>query len=63
MVEVGSEKTLPAVVSEEDSRFYCRAGNRYGAQNSSVAVIDVLCESKKNPQQDTFWYGSSLLPY
>lgn len=45
VTEVGSEKTLSAVVSEDDSQFYCRASNRYGAQNSSVAQIDVLCES------------------
>lgn len=45
VTEVGSEKTLSAVVSEDDSQFYCRARNRYGAQNSSVAQIDVLCES------------------
>lgn len=53
VTEVGSEKTLSAVVSEDDSQFYCRASNRYGAQNSSVAQIDVLCESgnknKKKP--------------
>lgn len=47
MTEVGSEKTLLTVVSEDDSQFYCRASNRYGAQNSSVAQIDVICKSSK----------------
>lgn len=47
VAEVGSEKTLSTVVSEDNSQFYCRASNRYGAQNSSVAQIDVLCKSSK----------------
>ncbi|XP_075899351.1 myelin-associated glycoprotein-like [Nelusetta ayraudi] len=47
VTEVGSEKTLSAVVSEDDSQFYCRASNRYGAQNSSVAQIDVLFPPKE----------------
>lgn len=51
VTEAGSEKTLSAAVSEDDSQFYCRASNRYGSQNSSVAQIDVLCESSK--QQTT----------
>lgn len=53
VTEVGSEKTLSAVVSEDDSQFYCRASNRYGAQNSSVAQIDVLCESGNKNKKKT----------
>lgn len=56
VTEVGSEKTLSAVVSEDDSQFYCLASNRYGAQNSSVAQIEVLCKfsKKQNKKQQTY---------
>lgn len=52
VTEVGSEKTLSTVVSEDNSQFYCRVSNRYGAQNSSVAQIDVLCKSSKKKTKE-----------
>lgn len=44
---VGFKKRLSTTVSEVHSQFYCKASNRYGAQNSSVTQIDVHCKSKK----------------
>lgn len=41
---VGSRKKLSPTVSEVDSQFYCTASNKYGAQNSTITLIDVLCE-------------------
>lgn len=52
VTEVGSEKMLSTAVSEVDSQFFCHASNRYGAQNSSIARIDVLCEFSKNSRND-----------
>ncbi|KAI3361278.1 hypothetical protein L3Q82_013457, partial [Scortum barcoo] len=38
---VGSKKRLSTTVSEVERQFYCKVSNRYGAQNSSIAQIDV----------------------
>ncbi|KAM3614135.1 uncharacterized protein V6R79_010629 [Siganus canaliculatus] len=43
---VGLRKTLSTTVSEVDRQFYCTASNRYGAQNSSIAQIEVLFPPK-----------------
>ena len=42
---VGSKNRLSTTVMEDDSQFYCKVTNKYGAQNSSVIQIDVLCKS------------------
>lgn len=42
---MGSKKRLSTTVSEVDSQFYCKASNKYGAQNSTVTQIDVHCKS------------------
>lgn len=50
VTEVGSEKMLSTAVSEVDSQFFCHVSNRYGAQNSSIARIDVLCKFSKTTE-------------
>ncbi|XP_067456925.1 myelin-associated glycoprotein-like [Thunnus thynnus] len=44
---VGFKKWLSSTVSEVDSQFYCTASNRYGAQNSSITLIDVQFSPKE----------------
>ncbi|XP_053182664.1 myelin-associated glycoprotein-like [Scomber japonicus] len=44
---VGSRKKLSPTVSEVDSQFYCTASNKYGAQNSTITLIDVLFSPKE----------------
>uniref|UniRef100_A0A672FE41 Ig-like domain-containing protein n=1 Tax=Salarias fasciatus TaxID=181472 RepID=A0A672FE41_SALFA len=39
--QVGTKKKLSITVSEADSQFYCKASNKYGAQNSSITQIEV----------------------
>ncbi|XP_023261627.1 B-cell receptor CD22-like isoform X2 [Seriola lalandi dorsalis] len=41
VTEVGSKMKLSTTVSEVDSKFYCKASNKHGSQNSSVTQIDV----------------------
>ncbi|XP_056236467.1 sialoadhesin-like [Seriola aureovittata] len=41
VTEVGSKRKLSTTVSEVDSKFYCKASNKHGSQNSSVTQIDV----------------------
>lgn len=43
---VGFKKWLSSTVSEVDSQFYCTVSNKYGAQNSSITLIDVQCKSE-----------------
>lgn len=43
---VGFNKMHSTTVTEAHSQFYCTVSNGYGAQNSSVTQIDVLCKSK-----------------
>ncbi|XP_068179343.1 myelin-associated glycoprotein-like [Antennarius striatus] len=43
---VGYGMSHSTTVSETNSRFYCRAINSYGTQNSSIAQIDVLFSPK-----------------
>ncbi|KAM9353530.1 myelin-associated glycoprotein-like [Symphorus nematophorus] len=44
---VGSKKRLSTTVSEVDRQFFCKATNRYGAQNSSITEIDVHFSPKE----------------
>ncbi|XP_078027878.1 myelin-associated glycoprotein-like [Epinephelus lanceolatus] len=41
VLAVGSKYRLSTTVSEVDSRFFCKASNGYGTQNSSITQIDV----------------------
>lgn len=41
---VGFKNKLSTTVTEVDSQFFCKADNRYGSQNSSIAQIDVQCK-------------------
>ncbi|KAM3873033.1 myelin-associated glycoprotein-like [Diretmus argenteus] len=41
VTSIAFKKTLIIKVSEDNSQFYCEAGNTYGTQNSSVIQIDV----------------------
>ncbi|KAM8734554.1 B-cell receptor CD22-like [Acanthopagrus schlegelii] len=44
---VGSKSRISTTVTEDDSQFYCKVTNKYGAQNSSVTQIDVLFSPKE----------------
>nr|XP_019948232.1 PREDICTED: B-cell receptor CD22-like [Paralichthys olivaceus] len=46
VLAVGSKKRLSTTVSEVDNRFFCKASNQYGAENSSVTQIDVQFSPK-----------------
>ncbi|XP_029958307.1 myelin-associated glycoprotein-like [Salarias fasciatus] len=45
--QVGTKKKLSITVSEADSQFYCKASNKYGAQNSSITQIEVQFPPKE----------------
>ncbi|XP_054477733.1 B-cell receptor CD22-like isoform X2 [Anoplopoma fimbria] len=47
VTEVGSKKRLSMMVSEVDSKFYCRVSNRYGKQDSFSTQIDVQFPPKE----------------
>ncbi|XP_061573318.1 myelin-associated glycoprotein-like isoform X2 [Cololabis saira] len=47
VIAVGSKNPLSTTVTEVDSQFYCKADNKYGTQNSSVAQIDVQFSPKE----------------
>ncbi|XP_042337643.1 B-cell receptor CD22-like, partial [Plectropomus leopardus] len=44
---VGFKNRLSTTVSEVDSRFFCKASNSYGSQNSSITQIDVQFPPKE----------------
>ncbi|KAM6910536.1 myelin-associated glycoprotein-like [Xenentodon cancila] len=46
-IAVGSKSRLSTTVTEVGSQFYCEVGNKYGAQNSSIAQIDVQFSPKE----------------
>ncbi|MEQ2301872.1 hypothetical protein AMECASPLE_000664 [Ameca splendens] len=43
----GYKKKLSITATEVDSKFFCKANNKYGSQNSSIAQIDVQFSPKE----------------
>uniref|UniRef100_A0A8C4TAA7 Ig-like domain-containing protein n=1 Tax=Erpetoichthys calabaricus TaxID=27687 RepID=A0A8C4TAA7_ERPCA len=43
MVGSGQSLTIKAVTPSDSGRYCCMAQNQYGAENSSAAIVDVLC--------------------
>ncbi|KAM7421345.1 hypothetical protein PAMA_015478 [Pampus argenteus] len=48
------KKQLSYKVSEVDKKFYCTVSNKHGAQNSSIALIDVQCS-----RTTCLWIGAA----